>query len=110
MRSTTRVLTRLAIVVAVIGSARGAGADPVPFITSGAYVIDGGRDFFTFIGAGINLRQTSGATPEKDFATTCSACMAGDTVNLSFRNPSSDPNGFVLFQELGTGHGTVGDE
>jgi hypothetical protein len=104
------------VAVAVIATARVAGADPVtvsdpvPFITAGAYVIDGGRDVFTFIGSNLELHQNSGATPAKNFASTCTACTAGDSVNLSFRNPPSDPNGFVLYVPLGTGHGTVGDQ
>ena len=107
----------IAIAMSAIVMARTASADPVsvdvPFITGGAYVVDGGRDFFTFIvppGPGsMELHQTSGATPPKNLAATCNPCTAGDTVNLSFRNPPFDANGFTRFVELGTGHGTIDD-
>ena len=97
-------------VMMTIGAAGQASADsfdPAIWVTSGRYVTQGGQDFYTFVGPKLEFHETSGATPEKTFAATCAACMPGDTVNLSFRNPPFDANGFSQFVDLGSGHGHV---
>jgi hypothetical protein len=101
-------LTVAAMAVVMVTAARPAAADPVDtanWVTSGSYFTQAGQDFFSFVGPVVNVHQTSGATPDKVFAATCSACAAGDTVNMSFRNPPFDANGISQFVELGTGHG-----
>jgi len=75
-------------------------------VTSGAYVVNSGIDTFRLVGLNFNLIQDSGASPAKVFAKTCGACVAGDLVNLSFRNPPLDAAGFTMFVDLGTGRGT----
>jgi len=94
--------------VMTIGVVRPALADPVDtatWVTSGSYLTQSGRDFFTFTGAFGTVRQTSGAMPEKTLASTCTPCAPGDIVNLSFRHPPFDANGFSQFVDLGSGQG-----
>jgi hypothetical protein len=94
--------------VMTIGLARPVHADSFDsanWVTSGSYFTQSGQDFFTFVGPVVSFHQTSGATPDKTFAPTCAACMPGDTVNLSFRNPPFDANGFSQFVDLGSGFG-----
>ena len=74
-------------------------------MTSGGYFTQSGMDFFNFVGPTVDFHQTSGATPPKVFASTCNPCAPGDTVNLSFRHPPFDANGFSQFVDLGTGFG-----
>jgi PEP-CTERM motif len=111
MQKVWRVLVSAVLAVGVMSSARAASADPMTDtaspITSGSYIVDGGRDFFTVTGSFFDLHQTSGASPAKNSAPTCSTCTAGDVVNMSFRNPPLDSTGHVLFVDLGTGFGRL---
>jgi hypothetical protein len=98
--------------VMTIGLARPVHADPIDanWVTSGSYFTHAGEDFFDFVGPLVSYHSTSGATPAKTFAASCVACMPGDTVNLSFRNPPLDANGFTQFVDLGTGFGHSGND
>jgi hypothetical protein len=104
-------------VAALLSVAQVAGADPVRalaipdanHIDSGAYLSSGGGDTFTFTGPEVDIHQTSGATPPKVFAASCTNCTAGNIVDLSFRNPPLDATGHLLLVELGTGNGRIGD-
>jgi hypothetical protein len=94
--------------VITIGLARPVRADsfdPANWVTSGSYFTQSGQDFFSFVGPVVSFHQTSGATPDKTFASTCAPCMPGDTVDLSFRNPPFDANGNSQFVDLGSGVG-----
>jgi len=93
------------MIMATAGTAAAEGFDPAIVVNMGGYRTQGGVDFFDFVGSTISLHQTSGATPPKVLATTCSPCAPGDTVNMSFRHPPLDPNDFTLFVDLGTGFG-----
>jgi hypothetical protein len=112
MGNVWKVLTRTSVVLGLMSAAQPARADPIQtdlssVVTSGAYVVNSGTDTFRLAGSWFNLIQDSGASPEKVFANTCGTCVAGDTVNLSFRNPPLTPDGFTMFVDLGTGSGTI---
>jgi hypothetical protein len=110
MQRAWRAVMVMAAAVVMIGVTKPAAADPVDmaiWVTAGSYSTESGSDFFTFTGPVVDLHQTSGATPDKVFASTCGACTAGDTVNMSFRNPPFDANGFTQFVDLGSGDGRI---
>jgi hypothetical protein len=113
MQNAWRRLTIAAMAMAIVtGAARHAAADPVDtamWVTSGSYFTQGGQDFFSFVSPAFEFHQTSGATPDKTFASSCSPCTAGDTLNLSFRNPPLGPDGIYAQTPLGSGHGHVLD-
>jgi PEP-CTERM motif len=73
-------------------------------VPSGSYFTEAGQDFFSFVSTSFEFHQTSGATPDKTFASSCSTCTAGDTLSLSFRNPPLDANGVYAQTVLGSGH------
>lgn len=113
MRNVSHVLTSVVAALVLTSAAEPARADPVLLdpagvITSGAYVVKSGTDTFRLAGSWFSLIQDSGADPAKVFATTCVTCAAGDTVNLSFRNPPLTPEGYVMYVDLGSGRGTIG--
>jgi hypothetical protein len=100
-------ITTMAMAI-VAGSPRYATADSVDtarWVTSGNYFTEGGQDFFNFVSPTFEFHQTSGATPDKTFARSCNPCVAGDTLDLSFRNPPLDANGVYAQTPLGSGHG-----
>jgi hypothetical protein len=109
MQNTWKCVMTMAMAIAIAtGSPRRAAADPVDtarWVTSGSYFTEGGKDFFSFVSATFEFDETSGATPAKTFARSCNPCVAGDTVNMSFRNPPFDANNVYAQTELGSGHG-----
>ena len=109
MRNAWRALTIAAMATAMVtGAPRQAAADPVDtakWVTSGSYFTQGGQDFFSFVSPAFEFDETSGATPDKTFPSSCSTCTAGDTVNLSFRNPPLDADDVYAQTVLGSGHG-----
>jgi len=97
-------ITTMAMAI-VAGSPRYATADPVDtarWVTSGNYFTEGGQDFFSFVSPTFEFHQTSGATPDKTFARSCNPCVAGDTLDLSFRSPPLDANGVYAQTPLGS--------
>jgi len=112
MKARKLVVTAV-VALAAISVGQTVRADPIDLsalVTSGQYAVKSGVDTFRLIGEIGELVQDSGASPPKVFASTCTACQAGDVVDLTFRNPPFDAAGFTLFVELGTGHATIGDE
>lgn len=93
------------MIMATAGTAAAEGFDPAIVVNMGGYMTQSGVDFFTLVGPTVNFYQTSGVIPPKLLATTCSPCVAGDTVNMSFRHPPLDPNDFNRSVDLGTGFG-----
>ena len=116
MRKARKVVAIAFGVVAALSVGQSVGADPIGIpdsaivVTGGQYAVRSGVDTFTLTSAIGELVQNSGATPPKDFASTCSPCAAGDVVNLSFRNTEFDAAGFNQYVDLGTGHATVGPQ
>lgn len=115
MQNPSRVWMSAISLVVLLCVSRVAGADPVAFdptnvITSGSYVADPAGDVFNLTGPVIDIHQNTGFITPKDFAVTCNPCTAGDTVNLSFRHPPLDADGFTQFVELGSGNGRIGDQ
>jgi hypothetical protein len=116
MRKPWKVWMSAISVVVLLCASRVAGADPISVvdpanvITSGRYIADPGGDVFNLIGPVIEIHQNAGFVTPKDFAATCDACMAGDIVNVSFRHPPLDSNGFTQFVELGSGDGRIGGQ
>ncbi len=108
MRNGWTALTIAMAMALVTAGPRQAAADPVDtatWVTSGSYFTQAGQDFFSFVSPTFEFHQTSGATPDKTFASSCTTCTAGDTVNLSFRNPPFDANRVYAQTVLGSGHG-----
>src|SRR3982751_2839392 len=109
MRKARKVVAIAFGVVAALSVGQSVGADPIGIpdsaivVTGGQYAVRSGVDTFTLTSAIGELVQNSGATPPKDFASTCSPCAAGDVVNLSFRNTEFDAAGFNQYVDLGTG-------
>lgn len=116
MRKARKVVATAFVALAAVSVGQTVRADPISIpdlalvVTSGQYAVRSGVDTFRLIGQIGDIVQDSGASPPKVFASTCTACTAGDVVNLSFRNPPLDAAGFTQFVELGTGRGTIGDE
>jgi hypothetical protein len=113
MLKASKVWTSAIAVVGLLCVSRLAGAEPIPFdpanvITTGSYVANPAGDVFNLTGPVIDIHQNAGFITPKDFAATCNPCTAGDTVNLSFRNPPLDSAGFTQFVELGSGNGRIG--
>jgi PEP-CTERM motif-containing protein len=101
--------------VALVASVRAAGADPIPFdpaihITGGTYVASAERDVFNLTGPQIELHQNAGVVTPKVMPASCAPCAAGDIVNLGFRNPPLDADGFTRFVDLGIGEGVIGGQ
>jgi hypothetical protein len=93
------------MMMATASTAAAEGFDPAVVVNMGGYMTQAGVDFFTLVGPTVSFHQTSGVIPPKLFATTCAPCVAGDTVNMSFRHPPLDPNDFTRSVDLGTGFG-----
>ncbi len=110
-----RILAGLAAMVGALGVSQ-AGADPVSpsdsalRVSGGAYLLQNGSDFFTFVGSQINLHQDMGVAAPKVRPPSCTACSGGDVLDLSFRHPPLDSSGHTLFVDLGTGRGSIGDQ
>jgi hypothetical protein len=115
MRKAWNVWMSAVSVVVLLSFSRVAGADPIPFdptnvITGGSYIADPAGDVFNLTGPVIDMHQNTGFITPKDFAATCDPCMAGDTVNLSFRHPPLNSEGYVRYVGLGSGSGRIGDQ
>ncbi len=115
MPNTWKAGTSAIAVVGLLCVSRAGSAEPIPFdpanvITSGSYVVNPAGDRFNLRGPVIDIHQNAGFINLKDFAATCNPCTAGDTVNLSFRNPPLDSAGFTQGVELGSGNGRIGDQ
>jgi hypothetical protein len=88
-----RKLVVTVVALAAISVGQTVRADPIDLsalVTSGQYAVRSGVDTFQLIGEIGELVQDSGASPPKVFAGTCTACQAGDVVDLTFRNPPFD--------------------
>jgi PEP-CTERM motif-containing protein len=113
MRKARKLVGTAVIALAGIAMGQTVRADTIDLaavVNSGQYAMRSGVDTFRLTGEIGDLVQDAGASPPKVFASTCTACKAGDVVDLTFRNPPFDAAGFTLFVDLGTGHATIGAE
>ena len=113
MANSCKVWIRVIAACAVMSSAGIARADTISFdpalrVTGGRYVADVSGDTFTFLGPQVGLHQPNPFVTPKVFPDTCISCSSGDIVDLSFRHPPFDDEGFTRFVELGTGSGRIG--
>jgi hypothetical protein len=113
MRTARKIVATACLALGALSVGQTVRADPIDLaalVTSGQYVVRSGVDTFRLVGEIGEIVQDAGASPPKVFVKTCTACTAGDVVDLTFRNPPFDGSGFTLFVELGTGHATIGDQ